>query len=155
MLEISSQPKLSGIFGFSRFHSLGSFSGSPSIEWLGPRDYVFHGGTGFKYTRGNGQVIVPGSMSTDGGSIPRLAWSVHGFSPWDYLPAYLIHDWLFEAHHAGDNSVSFEEANLIMAEGIWTLGQRGVVRVTDLQIWTLYGVVGSPLGRHVWDHGSG
>jgi uncharacterized protein (DUF2164 family) len=138
---------------FSKIRKLGKFSGTPSIDWLGPLDYKFHGGRGFSFTRSNGQVITPGDMSTDGGSIPRVAWSLPGFSPWDFFPAYLIHDWLFEVHHLGKDESTFEEANLAMAEAIWTLKQNGVVQVTDLQIWTILTVVSSPLGRNVWNHG--
>jgi len=32
--------------------------------------------------------IVPGLMYTDGGSIPRVFWSVPGLSPWAFGPAY-------------------------------------------------------------------
>ena len=36
--------------------------------------------------------IVPGLMYTDGGSIPRVFWSVPGLSPWAFGPAYIVHD---------------------------------------------------------------
>ena len=43
--------------------------------------------------------IRPGAIYTDGGSIPRAVRGVVGFSPWGYGPAYIVHDWLFVAHH--------------------------------------------------------
>src|SRR4029078_10036412 len=43
--------------------------------------------------------IRPGLMYTDGGSIPRPLRGLQGFSPWGYAPAYIVHDWLFAAHH--------------------------------------------------------
>jgi hypothetical protein len=39
--------------------------------------------------------IVPDTMYTDGGSIPRIFWSIPGLSPWGLGPAYIIHDWPF------------------------------------------------------------
>lgn len=50
------------------------------------------------------RVIRPRLMYTDGGSIPRPLWGVSGFSPWDYLPAFVIHDWMYlqkRCHKAG------------------------------------------------------
>ena len=43
--------------------------------------------------------IRPGLMYTDGGSIPRALRAFDGFSPWGYGPAYIMHDWIFAAHH--------------------------------------------------------
>jgi hypothetical protein len=60
-------------------------------------------------------------MYTDGGSIPRFLWGVKGYSPWSYAPAYIVHDWLFEAHHCGytpDNRYSFEDSVAVLAEGL-------------------------------------
>ena len=41
---------------------------------------------------------VPEGFASDGGSIPRFAWS--WCSPLDgrYLHIYVLHDWLFETH---------------------------------------------------------
>ncbi|MCB1228209.1 MAG: DUF1353 domain-containing protein [Verrucomicrobiales bacterium] len=43
--------------------------------------------------------IVPQSMIFDGASVPRVAWNVKSFGPFDFTKSALIHDWLFEAHH--------------------------------------------------------
>jgi hypothetical protein len=73
----------------------------------------------------DGRVIQPGRMYTDGGSIPRVFWSVRGFSPWGYAPAYVLHDWLFHQHRCGTdaapNNYSFEEANQILDDVIGIL----------------------------------
>ena len=45
------------------------------------------------------RTIRPGLMYTDGGSIPRALRAFDGFSPWGYGPAYIMHDWIFAAHH--------------------------------------------------------
>jgi hypothetical protein len=42
-------------------------------------------------------VIEPDAIYTDGGSVPRIFAGVKGLSPWDYGPAYVVHDWLFVA----------------------------------------------------------
>ncbi|TYR31945.1 hypothetical protein FY036_12690 [Mesorhizobium microcysteis] len=56
--------------------------------------------------------IRPGAIYTDGGSIPRAVRGVVGFSPWGYGPAYIVHDWLFVAHHC------------IVHDGVGTLDRR-------------------------------
>ncbi len=51
--------------------------------------------------------IEPQLMYTDGGSIPRPFWSTPGLAPFDYLPAYVLHDWLYlqkRCHSAGKGS---------------------------------------------------
>ena len=76
-----------------------------------------------------GAVIRPGMMYTDGGSIPKIAQVFNGLSPWGYAPAYMIHDWLFVAHHCivdGEDgprfdqvrSVTFEDSAEILGEAI-------------------------------------
>ena len=56
-----------------------------------------------------GQPIRPEIMYTDGGSIPRLATVFKGLSPWGYAPAYMVHDWLFIAHHCNVDGTPTEE----------------------------------------------
>jgi hypothetical protein len=64
-------------------------------------------------------------MYTDGGSIPRLFWSVKGFSPWGYGPAYVLHDWLFHQHRCGSdqapNDYSLAQANKVLDDAIGIL----------------------------------
>ena len=57
--------------------------------------YVVDPKNPLRFRGSDGREIRPGRMFTDGGSIPRLFWSVRGFSPWGYAPAYVMHDWLF------------------------------------------------------------
>ena len=92
-------------------------------------------------------------METDAGSIPRVIWSIPGLSPWDYLPAYMIHDWDFKAHHEGLSDRTFEQANLTLAEGIYTLMKTGVANSDWARIQIIYSAVSSPIGRAIWDHG--
>jgi hypothetical protein len=66
--------------------------------------------------------IVPENMYTDGGSIPRIFWSIPGLSPWGLGPAYIIHDWIFEVHRCHRPAppevanITFEQSALILAE---------------------------------------
>lgn len=98
---------------------VGAFSGFPLLEWHGPTTYWFKQNPyplTFAFTRPNGIRLTPEDIVTDGGSIPRLLWNLPGMSPWDYLPAYLLHDWLFTC-----KPCSFDEANLILAEALIAL----------------------------------
>lgn len=133
------------------FHQRGTFTGQVWTGWNAPRDYQYFSDEGFSFTRANGQTITPPDMHTDGASIPRLLWSLDNASPWDWLPAAIIHDGLFTAHHAGDDSVSFEEANLILRESIWTLVQDGTIEMSDWKIYLVGLAVDSEIGRKVWD----
>jgi len=60
----------------------GELHGVLLIKWVREDRFVFvpDESDPLTYERG-GRKIVPGAMFTDGGSIPRLFWSVKGFSP--------------------------------------------------------------------------
>lgn len=139
-----------------RFKKRGQFQNDCRVTWRGPLNYEFDTTTGFQFVRSNGQVIKPGAMFTDGGSIPRLLWSMPGLDPWTYFPAYLIHDFLFLANHQGingatDGPVDFDTANAILTEGIYTLGQDGVAKVNDFDLMSIYEAVSSGIGLKVWN----
>lgn len=70
------------------------------IDWEKPDSFIYRkdANPGFKFVRYNGEAIVPETILTDGGSVPRILWARKGYSPWTYGPAYLIHDWIYEAH---------------------------------------------------------
>lgn len=78
----------------------GVITGRPCVEWRQPNKFVYvrSKNPSFSFKRPNGELIRPGNIETDGGSIPRFLWSQKGFSPWSYAPAYLVHDWMYEAH---------------------------------------------------------
>lgn len=99
---------------------VGAFSGFVLLEWHGPLNYWFKQQpypNAFTFTRPNGTRLTPDDITTDGGSIPRVLWNLPGFSPWDYLPAYVLHDWLFTK-----KPCTFDEANLILAEALAAMG---------------------------------
>lgn len=106
----------------------GVITGRPCIEWKQPDKFVYVRSKNptFSFKRSNGEVITPENIETDGGSIPRLLWSQRNFSPWTYAPAYLIHDWMYEAHRrkkpaatdASGHAIYYtkDQADWIMAE---------------------------------------
>jgi hypothetical protein len=115
---------------YERVDGKGVINGRPAVVWTQPDKFVYvhQLNTLFSFERSNGEVVRPGSIETDGGSIPRFLWSQKGYSPWSYAPAYLIHDWLYEAHRrkepagvdAEGNPIYYtkEQADWIMAEVI-------------------------------------
>lgn len=106
----------------------GVITGRPTVVWTQPDKFVYvhQLNANFTFKRPNGEVIQPGSIETDGGSIPRFLWSQKDFSPWTYAPAYLVHDWMYEAHRrkvpagkdAEGHSIYYtkDQADWIMAE---------------------------------------
>lgn len=113
---------------YGKVDGKGVISGHPCIEWRQPDKFVYVRSKNpeFSFKRSNGEVIRPGNIQTDGGSIPRILWSQKDFSPWTYAPAYLVHDWMYEAHRrkvpAGIDATGHhlfytkEQADWIMAE---------------------------------------
>ena len=61
-----------------------SISGTLLIQWVDGKRFIYvpDPNDGLRFHGGDGRDIVPKRMYTDGGSIPRLFWSVKGFSPW-------------------------------------------------------------------------
>ncbi len=143
--------------------NIGAFTGRFYLSWSGPNHFMYHPDAAdpFTYHRkdANGAVveqITPKAMTTDGASIPRLVWPIPGFSPWDYGPAHIIHDWEFQAHDDGLTDKSFEEVNLTFAEAMLTLMRVGYLETAKPRenldaLYTIFSFVNSSLGRKVWD----
>ncbi len=60
----------------------------------------------------------------------RVFWSVKGFSPWVYGPAYILHDWLFNEHRCrrlleAPDGYSLIEANAVLYDAIGILVAQG------------------------------
>jgi hypothetical protein len=144
---------------FPDWRRRGRFSGEIGLNWRGPLNYHFRNDKGFVFERGmhpdefkpTGEIIVPGEMDTDGGSIPRFAWILPRLDPWTYMPAYLIHDWEFQAHHNKESNKTFEEVNATLVEAVYTLMVAGVTDYSGFDLRLIYDGVSSPLGRAVWD----
>jgi hypothetical protein len=110
----------------------------------------------FIFTRANGKIIRPGVMYTDGGSIPRFAWGVPGYSAWGYAPAHIVHDWLFEAKHCGyppDDRYTFDETIDVMAEGLKAVMEAHPEYRNYFVFDTVTAAVGSSMARRIWEKG--
>jgi hypothetical protein len=132
--------------------------GKASLEWRNQREFAFHQNLKepFYFERPNHERIFPKSMYTDGGSIPRIFWGISGYSPWEYGPAFLIHDWLFMAHHLGDPDYqkydSVDKAADVMAECLKTLMEEEprVVKKDIGRIYRMDLAVRSIFAKRVW-----
>jgi len=132
---------------------LGKIEGEPYLVWVKPDIFRLEPQPKpFRFIRGSGEIIEPGRMFTDGGSIPR-AFGVFSdkLSPWGYAPAFLIHDWLFDCHHAGTTDKSFEEVRDIMMEAIKTLMETRVCEFNRLTFDLIHAGIDSFVARRVWD----
>lgn len=152
----------------------GELSGSLFVMWVGegnssgdgnflfvpdPRDpLIFHRSD----PTAPGGVIKPGLMYTDGGSIPKIAQVFKGLSPWGYAPAYMIHDWVFIAHHCVvDGStenrfdevrgVDFDDSAAILGEAIKSLIATRQVAPNDVAPSAITAAVGSVVAKNLWD----
>jgi hypothetical protein len=123
------------------------------LRWAAPDWFEFlPQSPPFRYVRASGEKVEPGAMFTDGGSIPRAAQVLKSLSPWGYAPAYLLHDWEFDLHHARRSSKSFEDVRNTMMEAVKTLMETGICP-KDEQIFTLISAgITSPFARHVWEN---
>jgi hypothetical protein len=141
----------------------GVLSGNLFVMWVGEDKFVFAPDPASPLTFQNAtRKIRPGIMYTDGGSIPKLAQPLGGFSPWGYAPAYMIHDWIFVGHHCvvdGKNDgrfndvkdVEFHESATILAEVIKTLIESKQVPRHDLAFSAISNSVDSFVARNLWD----
>jgi hypothetical protein len=153
---------------FMKSLNLGEFAGDFRLKWVGPSNfqYIPDPDDPFRFIRHdeNGEVrgvVQPEKMRTTGGSVPKIIQLVPGLSSWDYGPAYMIHDWEFEAHDRGKEPgatryrKSFKQVNLTLAEAIWTLMIRGYKRNKKPKknannVVAVYRGVSSAIGRAIW-----
>lgn len=103
----------------------GRFEGVIELRWLYENHFLYlpHPETPFRFIRANGEVLEPGPMVTDGGSVPPPLWGEASLNPWTYAPAYLLHDWIFRGVACGaiaPDAFSFRDTALIMAEALKT-----------------------------------
>lgn len=135
------------------------FAGALDVRWVKNDYFLFlpNKDEPFTLLRANGKAIRPGPMYTDGGSIPRFLWGIEGYSPWGYAPAYIVHDWLFEAKHCGyepDNQYTFEDSVAVMAEGLKAVMQASTEVRNYFVFDTVVAAVGSPIAKRLWEKGS-
>lgn len=137
----------------------GTFTGALEVRWLRNDLFSFEPDADepFAFVRATGEVIEPGPMVTDGGTIPRALWAIRGFSPMGYLPAFILHDWMFQARHCGlvpPDAYDFEASARVFAEALKTVMESDH-RVRDASVFAaLVGVLGSPIVRTHWAWGA-
>jgi len=137
----------------------GKFSGALDVRWVKNDYFLFlpHKDEPFTFIRKDGTVIRPGPMYTDGGSIPRFLWGIKGYSPWGYAPAYIVHDWLFEAQHCKyepDNKYTFDDSVALMAESLKAVMEANPEVRNYFVFDSVVAAIGSPIAQRVWDDGS-
>jgi len=137
----------------------GNFSGALDVRWIRNDYFVFipDEKEPLTFTRKDGTTITPKKMYTDGGSIPRFLWGVKGLSPWGYAPAYIVHDWLFEAQHCGyepDNKFSFDDSVSLMAETMKTVMEISPEVRSYFVFDSVVAAIGSPIAEKIWNGGS-
>lgn len=138
--------------------SAGKLEGKLVVQWLEPDVFLFLPDTQkpLRFTRSNGDVIQPGRMLTDGGSIPRPLWILRNYSPWGYAPAFIVHDWLFDMKHCslpGHERYNHHIAATVMAEVMKTMMVGGKVAVDEPTLNSMYLAVNSPIAEAAWNKG--
>lgn len=158
----------------------GVVSGKLMVFWVAEDRFVYYPYFGdplkFKLppdlaAKYGNDTIRPGAIYTDGGSIPKGLQSLAGFSPWGYGPAYIVHDWLFEAHRCVEaNTVDMlderdrEEAQRvrnmdfamsadILAAVVFALAKQEKVPRRGLAPNAIYTGVDSMVAKRLWDSG--
>ncbi len=137
----------------------GKLTGKLLVEWIDADLFIFTPDKEkpLRFGRHNGEIIEPGRMITDGGSIPRMFWALRSYSPWGYAPAFITHDWLFAVKHCGypiDKNYTFDESAIILSEIIKTLMLNPKYNFEDkLSMYAIYEAVKSPIARGIWDNG--
>lgn len=155
----------------------GVISGTLMVFWVGDDKFVYYPAPSAPLTfklppflrdKVKHDDIVPGAIYTDGGSIPRALRSLVGFSPWGYGPAYIVHDWLFVAHHCivtkqeakladyGDEvakvrNVDFKASADMLAAVIQALIEQDKVPRHGNAPEAIYSGVDSFVARNLWD----
>lgn len=136
-----------------------TLTGALDVRWVSNDYFVFlpNKDEPFMLVRQDGTTIQPGPMYTDGGSIPRFLWGVEGYSPWGYAPAYVVHDWLFEARRCGhepDNKYTFDDSVRVMAESLKAVMEKAPEVRNYFVFDSVVAAVGSPIARRLWEKGS-
>lgn len=129
--------------------SKGVFRGEFSLKYISNNfyQYVPEEKDPLTYVSSRQEVFVlDEKMDTDLASVPRVFWSIPGFAPDTYARPAIVHDWLFEQHHRGNELVTFHRANELLEEMI----------VTESGLrWNAfaYRVACDLAGRSFWDKG--
>ena len=140
-------------------HKVGELKGRLIIEWISSDSFRFlkHATDPLRFTRHDGMKIVPGTMITDGGSVPAALRSVKTYSPWGFGPAFVIHDWLFQMKSCklpGYEKLTLDSSADIMAEIIKTMMESKDYGEPDkLTLYSMHQAVKSRYAKEMWENG--
>jgi hypothetical protein len=125
---------------------MGRFTGAYTLQPTGPMLFVYRPDPDrpLRFITDDGDEIQPFLMETDGASVPRLFWCFKWFGPFDWIDAAVIHDAMYEEHHAGIRDWSFTRANVVLREAMKAVGVPFVRR-------NLVFVAVQLFGRGVWN----
>ncbi|WP_140636600.1 DUF1353 domain-containing protein [Methylibium rhizosphaerae] len=137
---------------------VGVLSGKLDVEWTEANQFIFRPrpDNPLTFVTSAGRRIQPGVMYTDGGSVPRFFWSMPSFGPWDFGPAYILHDWLFQQHHCklGDwQKDTLGTTADVLAEAIKTQMTR-TNQHDAFAVWAIHRAVSSSVAQKRWDSGT-
>ncbi len=127
------------------------------LRWLNEKwfEFIPNDVAPFGFKRSSGEIIHPGRFYTDGGSIPRVFWPKKGLSPWEYGPAYVIHDWEFDLHHCDQSTKAFEEVRDTMMEAVRTLMESDLTTKRKWVFSRIYDGIDSFVARNIWNNNPG
>lgn len=109
----------------------------------------------FAFRRYSGETISPGLMFTSGSALPGEILGEAGFDASNFLPALILHDWLFDQHFSTAASGTFEDARNVLLEAAASLAdQAGGGRfASDLEALRI--LSGSTIAWRTWNAGPG
>jgi hypothetical protein len=111
-------------------------------------------GNPLTFKRSDGQMIQPGLMYTDGGSIPRPLRALKNYSPWGYGPAFVVHDWLFHVQNCqltGWQDWTLKDAATVMSEVMKTMMESPAFNYGDkTTVYLMYEAVQTPPAQKAW-----
>ncbi|MBC2736535.1 MAG: DUF1353 domain-containing protein [Desulfobacteraceae bacterium] len=149
--------------GCANYHysktNVGTLTGNVRVQWLEPDKFLFipDSNKPLSFKRHNGDVITPGIMYTDGGSIPRPLWGVRNYSPWGYAPAFIVHDWLFVMKHCNNEALGdydVDDAGMVMSEIIKTLMEKEEnIEINKFVLYSMHKAVTSEIAEELWENG--
>ncbi|OQX04047.1 MAG: hypothetical protein BWK73_37460 [Thiothrix lacustris] len=138
-------------FKRGRFHNIDKINlNHKQDSWW---EYIPDTNNPFSFERHTGEIIQPGKIYTDGGSIPGFLQWIDGLKPWDYGLAYMIHDWEFDAHHCNLINKRFEDVRDTMMEAVKTMMEDGLGEKRLYMFTKIFDGIDSLVARSLWKHG--
>ena len=134
----------------------GKLRGRVLVEWYKQDLFIYRKtGNALSFTPSFMTIpIVPEDMITDGGSVPRILWSVPGLSPWGLGPAYIIHDWIFRVHRCRLDVPGVKDINFVQsAQALAEVGKALIKAnlIPDDKLTAIVWAIRTNYARGIWD----